>query len=64
MVVDGIHEPTVDHRNDLRTFTYPTVGIPKAGSRYNSTKIVLPEELYDFDTKINTLFKPFNDSNC
>ena len=28
ITVDGIHEPTPEHRNDFRTFTYPTVGIP------------------------------------
>lgn len=38
-LIDGIHLASEHHRNDDRTFTYPTVGIPIPGKKYNSTKV-------------------------
>lgn len=51
------------HRHDDLTFSYPTVGIPIPGKKYNNTKVE-QKDLSKFDDEINRLFKPFNDTNC
>jgi len=60
--VDGQHEYGPAHRNNWRTFTYPTLGIPIPGNTYNTTKVT-PEQYDQFDTEVNEIFKPYNVRN-
>ena len=53
--VDGQHEYGPAHRNNWRTFTYPTLGIPIPGNYYNTTKVT-PEQYDQFDTEVNEIF--------
>ena len=47
------------HLHTPLSFAYPTVGIPTPGDFFNSTK-VKKEDLFEFDSEIAKLFKPYN----
>ena len=56
---NGNHKLSENHRHDDETFSYPTVGVPVPGKKYNNTKVE-PKDLEAFDNEINELFKPYN----
>jgi len=52
------YPPYKGNVNDL-TFSYPTIGIPQPGKKYNSTK-VKPEEMDTFDDQFLEMLQPYN----
>lgn len=47
------------HKHEELTFSYPTVGIPVPGNKYNSTKVA-EKDLAAFDEELLRILKPFN----
>jgi hypothetical protein len=47
------------HDHPEFTFSYPTVGVPVPGNKFNFTKVP-KEKLAEYDRTINEFFKPYN----
>jgi hypothetical protein len=53
------HYPNSLHKHNQLTFSYPTVGIPEPGKRYNNTPVER-SDLVLFDELLNEMLKPYN----